>query len=60
MRLQHAASRRWLHSHLFSSPLSNNQEVSCFGDDANTDSGDVWQVEWDDSAAHWLQDSVIR
>lgn len=29
MRLQHIATRRWLHSHLFSSPLTNNQEVRC-------------------------------
>ncbi len=27
LRLQHVATRRWLHSHLFASPLSNNQEV---------------------------------
>ena len=28
IRLQHAATRKWLHSHHFGSPLSNNQEVS--------------------------------
>lgn len=27
LRLQHATTRKWLHSHLFSSPLSGNQEV---------------------------------
>ena len=27
IRLQHAATRKWLHSHHFSSPLSGNQEV---------------------------------
>ena len=27
LRLQHAATRKWLHSHHFASPLSNNQEV---------------------------------
>ena len=27
LRLQHTATRRWLHSHLFQSPLSGNQEV---------------------------------
>ncbi len=27
IRLQHIVTRRWLHSHLFASPLSNNQEV---------------------------------
>ena len=27
VRLQHVGTRRWLHSHQFASPLSNNQEV---------------------------------
>jgi dolichyl-phosphate-mannose--protein O-mannosyl transferase len=27
VRLQHLATRRWLHSHHFSSPLTGNQEV---------------------------------
>jgi hypothetical protein len=27
LRLQHASSRKWLHSHLYQSPLSGNQEV---------------------------------
>ena len=27
LRLQHASTRRWLHSHHFPSPLTNNQEV---------------------------------
>ena len=27
VRLQHMGTRRWLHSHNFISPLSNNQEV---------------------------------
>lgn len=106
IRLQHIATRRWLHSHRFSSPLSNNQEVrwgggggwaglpscldtccrcatrhrallatshhvrhrllpraqvSCFGDDKNSDSGDVWRVEWDDSSmAAWRRDAPVR
>lgn len=101
IRLQHIVTRRWLHSHLFSSPLSNNQEVcvcvlgctsppvfemlarhppprtaghalatciaglprpqvSCFGDDKNTDSGDVWRVEWDGAAATWQRDMPVR
>ncbi|KAL4433712.1 hypothetical protein ABPG75_000153 [Micractinium tetrahymenae] len=60
VRLQHVATRRWLHSHLFASPLSNNQEVSCFGDDATSDTGDVWRVDWDSSEPHWLRDAVVR
>lgn len=61
VRLQHAASRRWLHSHLFSSPLSSNQEVSCFGDDDQSDTGDHWYVELDDAkAARWQRDAGVR
>ncbi|GBF94422.1 stromal cell-derived factor [Raphidocelis subcapitata] len=41
LRLQHVATRRWLHSHLFQSPLSANQEVSAFGGDSQSDGGDV-------------------
>ena len=32
IRLQHLQTRLFLHSHFFQSPLSQNQEVSCFGD----------------------------
>ena len=60
MRLQHAATRRWLHSHLFASPLSNNQEVSAFGSDGQSDTGDVWAVEWDGKAKYWKQDAKVR
>ncbi|KAI7838401.1 hypothetical protein COHA_007805 [Chlorella ohadii] len=61
IRLQHIVTRRWLHSHLFASPLSNNQEVSCFGDDKNSDSGDVWRVEWDDGSMQaWQRDAPVR
>ena len=95
VKLQHIGTRRWLHSHLFASPLSNNQEVgasgvqlrcvanrsacrpagphaclaplvaehaqvSCFGDDSTTDTGDVWRVEWDGGAPSWQRDAVVR
>ncbi|EFN51833.1 hypothetical protein CHLNCDRAFT_32836 [Chlorella variabilis] len=60
IKLQHIGTRRWLHSHLFVSPLSNNQEVSCFGDDATTDTGDMWRVEWDDGAKQWQRDAAVR
>lgn len=32
IRLQHLTTKKYLHSHLFSSPLSGNQEVSAFGE----------------------------
>lgn len=35
-------------------------QVSCFGDDKNTDSGDVWRVEWDGAAAAWQRDMPVR
>ena len=45
IRLQHMETRRWLHSHMFQSPLSNNQEVSCFGanDQSDTGEGEGWR-----------------
>ena len=33
VRLQHQSTKKNLHSHHFSSPLSNKQEVSAFGDE---------------------------
>ena len=60
IRLQHMGTKRWLHSHLFSSPLSNQQEVSCFGSDTQSDTGDVWIVEWDGSEKFWEQDMGVR
>jgi len=44
IRLQHVQTKRNLHSHHFSSPLSGNQEVSAFGEDGNGDTGDNWTV----------------
>ena len=31
LRLQHLVTKKFLHSHHFSSPLSRNQEISAFG-----------------------------
>nr|CAG4636534.1 EOG090X0E0P [Eubosmina coregoni]SVE70074.1 EOG090X0E0P [Eubosmina coregoni] len=44
IRLQHSATRKFLHSHLFSSPLSGSQEVSAFGENGVGDTGDNWRV----------------
>jgi len=44
IRLEHLTTHRNLHSHHFSSPLSNDQEVSCFGENGVGDTGDVWKV----------------
>ncbi|KAI8466834.1 MAG: MIR motif-containing protein [Monoraphidium minutum] len=59
MRLQHSATRKWLHSHLFQSPLSGNQEVSAFGSDTQSDGGDVWTIDWDGKAKYWKQDTKV-
>jgi dolichyl-phosphate-mannose--protein O-mannosyl transferase len=44
VRLGHLQTSRNLHSHFFSSPLSNQQEVSCFGENGDGDTGDDWEV----------------
>lgn len=60
IRLQHAPTRRWLHTHRFASPLTNNQEVSCFGSNEQSDASDVWEVQWDSNAKHWERDATVR
>ncbi|GMH32212.1 hypothetical protein BSKO_00046 [Bryopsis sp. KO-2023] len=60
LRLQHAPTRRWLHSHLHQSPLSQNQEVSAFGGDDESDTGDVWTIEWDSRNKSWERDTKVR
>eukprot|EP00027_Filamoeba_sp_ATCC50430_P005215 CAMPEP_0168552928 /NCGR_PEP_ID=MMETSP0413-20121227/6980_1 /TAXON_ID=136452 /ORGANISM="Filamoeba nolandi, Strain NC-AS-23-1" /LENGTH=165 /DNA_ID=CAMNT_0008583579 /DNA_START=146 /DNA_END=640 /DNA_ORIENTATION=- len=44
IRLQHLGTGRNLHSHLHKSPLTNQQEVSAFGDEGHGDTGDNWRV----------------
>ena len=59
VRLQHLSTHLFLHSHHFASPLSSNQEVSCFGDAAGgSDSGDNWVVEC--SSEYWRRDESVR
>lgn len=60
IRLQHLQTRLFLHSHFFQSPLSQNQEVSCFGDGTDTggDESDNWQVEC--NTDHWRRDDPVR
>ncbi|KAG2495064.1 hypothetical protein HYH03_006675 [Edaphochlamys debaryana] len=60
VRLQHVATRKWLHSHHYQSPLSANQEVSAFGSDTQTDGGDNWTVEWDGKGKLWKQNTKAR
>lgn len=44
IRLEHVETKKNLHSHHFQSPLSSNQEISCYGDNGEGDSGDNWTV----------------
>uniref|UniRef100_A0A6N2KJI7 MIR domain-containing protein n=1 Tax=Salix viminalis TaxID=40686 RepID=A0A6N2KJI7_SALVM len=34
---------KWLHSHLHASPISSNLEISCFGGENESDTGDYWR-----------------
>lgn len=56
--LLHVATRRNLHSHNFQSPLSHNQEVSCFGEDGDGDAGDNWVVVC--STQQWRRNEAVR
>lgn len=59
IRLQHSTSKRWLHSHLFRSPLSGQQEVSSFGGVGESDTGDNWRVELS-SKGPWKQGQDVQ
>lgn len=59
IRLHHIATNKNLHSHHFSSPLSGQQEISCYGDDKGEgDSGDNWEVVC--SGDSWRKDARVR
>lgn len=46
IRLEHLLTKKNLHSHLFSAPLSHGQEVSAFGKDGDGDTGIVVQSKF--------------
>ncbi|PON74575.1 Glycosyltransferase 39-like [Parasponia andersonii] len=60
IRLQHMRTRKWLHSHLHASPITGNQEVSCFGGDNNSDTGDHWRLLIEGNGKTWKQDQRVR
>ncbi|KAM1012778.1 hypothetical protein ACFX13_043573 [Malus domestica] len=60
IRLQHMKTRKWLHSHLHASPISSNQEVSCFGGENESDTGDHWRLTIEGSGKTWKQDQRVR
>ncbi|KAF9348209.1 Stromal cell-derived factor 2-like protein 1 [Mortierella sp. AD094] len=55
VRLFNVANRRWLHSHKVKSPVSyDQQEVSAFGSENDSDDNDIWVVEKaEDGADFW-------
>ena len=58
LRLEHIATEKNLHSHLFKSPLSGNQEISAFGENGQGDTGDNWTLVC--SEHFWRRDSLVR
>lgn len=60
VRLRHVATRAWLHSHLHRSPLSGNNEVSCFGGEEQSDTGDHWVVEVPSGRDAWERGKKVR
>ena len=58
IRLTHMGTGKNLHSHLFSSPLSGEQEVSAFGTDGEGDTGDNWTIIC--TTEVWKRDEPIR
>jgi len=60
IKLQHMRTRKWLHSHLHASPITGNLEVSCFGGETETDTGDYWRLLIEGSGKTWKQDQRIR
>jgi len=60
VRLEHVATRRNLHSHSgFVSPVTGQQEVTCFGTDGIGDDNDNWQVQVD-GGGQWLAGRRVR
>ncbi|XP_006875862.1 PREDICTED: stromal cell-derived factor 2-like protein 1 [Chrysochloris asiatica] len=58
VRLTHVMTGKNLHTHHFPSPLSNNQEVSAFGEDGEGDNLDLWTVRC--SGQHWEREASVR
>ena len=61
IRLLHAQTDKWLHSHAeYNSPLSNNQEVSGYGQgEEETNSADNWRVEVAGGGV-WMREKKVR
>lgn len=45
IRLRHVNTKKWLHSHGgHRAPISGKQEVTCYGDENQSDTGDNWKI----------------
>lgn len=60
IRLQHVNTKKWLHSHEHQSPVSGNQEVSCFGGEEESNEGDNWKLELTGGDTEWRKDKKVR
>lgn len=59
LRVEHLETKKNLHSHLFKSPITSNQEISAFGDaDGEGDTGDYWVVMCSDD--YWMKDTPVK
>ncbi|EGC30808.1 hypothetical protein DICPUDRAFT_99420 [Dictyostelium purpureum] len=59
IRLLHSNTRKNLHSHLAVSPLTKQNEVSCFGENGEGDTGDNWKVEVE-GGGDWMRGKTVR
>ncbi|KAG8225199.1 hypothetical protein J437_LFUL009491 [Ladona fulva] len=57
IRLEHTTTQKNLHSHIFASPLSGNQEISAYGENGVGDTGDHWVVVCDGD--NWERDEEV-
>ena len=60
IRLFHVTTKRNLHSHNYASPLSNNQEVSAYGENGVGDEGDRWKLVCTTKNDYWQRKDPIR
>lgn len=63
IRLQHLSTKKNLHSHLAVSPITKQNEVSCFGEEGLGDTGDNWRVEFvknHEGDSIWARNDIIR
>ncbi|XP_068225007.1 stromal cell-derived factor 2-like [Palaemon carinicauda] len=60
IRMEHLPTKKNQHSHRFSSPLSDLQEISAFGDEGEGDTGDKWVIICDGESWGRQQTVLLR